>query len=107
VAKLRGARERVRATEGKCEGRKSYVERDPELEAQAKRLHRRSPKGHRRSLREIACELAALGYVNKRGWPRSASCVRSIFGRVPSVNSRWRAAIVQRFDFVFTLETAV
>jgi hypothetical protein len=31
VTKLRGARERIRETQGKCEGRKSYAERDPEL----------------------------------------------------------------------------
>lgn len=88
VAKLRGARERVRATEGKCEGRKSYLERDPELVAQAKRLHRRSPKGHRRSLREIARELATMGYVNKKGQPYSASCVRSMLGCLPSARER-------------------
>jgi DNA invertase Pin-like site-specific DNA recombinase len=81
VAKLRAARERVREAKGKCEGRKSYLERDPELVAQAKRLHRRSPKGHRRSLREVARELAALGYVNKSGRPYSASCIRSMVGR--------------------------
>jgi len=45
------------AANGKCEGRKSFAERDPELVLAAKRLHRRSPKGHRRSLREIAREL--------------------------------------------------
>jgi len=44
----------------------------------AKRLHRRSPKGHRRSLREIAKELAALGHTNKSGAPYSASCVKSM-----------------------------
>jgi DNA invertase Pin-like site-specific DNA recombinase len=63
VTKLRGARERIRETQGKCEGRKSYAERDPELVLAAKRLHRRSPKGHRRSLREIARELATMGYI--------------------------------------------
>jgi DNA invertase Pin-like site-specific DNA recombinase len=78
VTKLRGARERVRETRGKCEGRKSYAERDPELVLAAKRLHRRSPKGHRRSLREIARELQAMGYTNKRGAPYSASCVKSM-----------------------------
>ncbi len=78
VAKLRGARERIRATQGKCEGRKSYAERDPELVLAAKRLHRRSPKGHRKSLREIARELAAMGYTNKRGAAYSASCVKSM-----------------------------
>jgi hypothetical protein len=44
----------------------------------AKRLHRRSPKGHRKSLREIASELATMGYTNKRGAPYSASCVKSM-----------------------------
>jgi DNA invertase Pin-like site-specific DNA recombinase len=78
VTKLRGARERLREANGKCEGRKSYAERDPELVQAAKRLHRRSPKGHRRSLREIASELQAMGYANKRGAPYSASCVKSM-----------------------------
>jgi hypothetical protein len=33
VAKLRGARERKRRERGKCEGRKSHAERNPELVA--------------------------------------------------------------------------
>jgi DNA invertase Pin-like site-specific DNA recombinase len=78
VAKLRGARERIREANGKCEGRKSYAERAPELVMAAKRLHRRSPKGHRRSLREIASELATMGYTNKSGAPHSASCIKSM-----------------------------
>jgi DNA invertase Pin-like site-specific DNA recombinase len=78
VTKLRGARERVREVKGKCEGRKSFAERDPELVLAAKRLHRRSSKGHRRSLREIALELHQLGYRNKRGEPYSASCIKSM-----------------------------
>jgi len=88
VAKLRAARERVRETKGKCEGRKSYLERDLELVRQAKRLHRRSPKGHRRSLREVARELAAMVHVNKKGQPYSASCIRSMLGLVPSASER-------------------
>src|SRR6266702_5926104 len=78
VTKLRGARERIREAAGKCEGRKSYAERDPELVRAAKRLHRRAPKGHRRSLREIAQDGMAIGYANKRGAPYSASCVKSM-----------------------------
>jgi hypothetical protein len=35
--------------------------------AAAKRLRRRSPKEHQRSLREVAAELAKLGYLNQRG----------------------------------------
>jgi DNA invertase Pin-like site-specific DNA recombinase len=78
VTKLRGARERIRETQGKCEGRKSYAERDPELVLAAKRLHRRSPKRHRRSLRQIARELHTMGYCNKQGAPYSASSVKSM-----------------------------
>jgi hypothetical protein len=78
VNKLRVARERVRQTDGKCEGRKSYAERSPELVVAAKRLHRRSPKGHRRSLREIARQLALMGFTNKSGAPYSASCIKSM-----------------------------
>jgi DNA invertase Pin-like site-specific DNA recombinase len=78
VMKLRGARERIREAQGKCEGRKSYAERDPELVLAAKRLHRRSPKGHRKSLRQIARELELMGYVNKRGKRYSASSIQSM-----------------------------
>jgi hypothetical protein len=78
VTKLRVARERVRVAQGKCEGRKSYAESAPELVQAAKRLHRRSPKGQRRSLRAIAAELAAMGFTNRNGAPFSASCVKSM-----------------------------
>jgi hypothetical protein len=64
VAKLRGARERKRASNGKCEGRKSHAERNPELVALAKQLYRQRPKSRRRSLRSIAAELATAGYLN-------------------------------------------
>ena len=48
VAKLRDARERKRRDMGKCEGRKSHAERNPQLVALAKRLHRHKPKGGRK-----------------------------------------------------------
>jgi DNA invertase Pin-like site-specific DNA recombinase len=80
VAKLKAARERKRAASPsrKCEGRKRWGEINPELVREAKRLRRRSPKGHQRSLREIAAELAKLGFVNERGGVFSASSVRSM-----------------------------
>src|SRR5262249_47096708 len=78
VTKLRGARERLREANGKCEGRKSFADGDRVLVLVANRLHRRSPKGHRRSLRDIARELQAMGYTNKQGRPYSASCVKSM-----------------------------
>jgi hypothetical protein len=73
VAKLRGARERKRAANGKCEGRKSHAERSPKLVAAAKRLHRLRPKGGRRSLRTIAAELATAGFLNANGRPFAPS----------------------------------
>jgi DNA invertase Pin-like site-specific DNA recombinase len=78
VGKLRAARERRRAVTGKCEGRKSHAELNPELVREAKRLRRRSPKGGRRSLRDVAAELARLGHVNASGRAFSASSIKSM-----------------------------
>jgi hypothetical protein len=54
------------------DGRKCFAEMDAEdgtdVAAQAKRLHGASPRtGKRRSLRQIAAELARLAYLNERG----------------------------------------
>src|SRR5689334_11222660 len=75
VAKLKGARDRVRAETGRCGGRPPVP---PEVIAEAKRLARRSPKtGKARSLRTIASELAALGHLGASGRrPYTASSVR-------------------------------
>src|SRR5215467_12360278 len=67
VAKLAAARKRKREKLGKCEGRKSHREKRPEAVALARQLRRRRPKGGRRSLRQIAKELAAQGFLNERG----------------------------------------
>jgi DNA invertase Pin-like site-specific DNA recombinase len=78
VAKLKAARDRKRATVGKCEGRKSWAEINPQLVREAKRLRRRSPKGHQRSLRVVAAQLENLGFVNERGKPFSPSAIASM-----------------------------
>ena len=75
VAKLKGARDRVRRRAGKCEGRKSYAERAPELVELAKAIKSR---GGRVSLREVSAELAARGYKTPSGKPYSASAVQSM-----------------------------
>lgn len=80
VAKLKAARDRQRAANGKCEGRKSYAEENPELVATAKRLRRRSPKGHQRSLRDVAAELEKLGFVNERGVRFAAQSIAAMLG---------------------------
>ena len=68
VAKLAAARRRKRiATGEKVEGRKSHAELRPEVVALTKRLARKKPKGGKLSLRAIAAELAAHGFLNERG----------------------------------------
>jgi hypothetical protein len=84
VAKLRAARQRKRQREGKCEGRKSHVEKRPEVVALARRLRRASPKtGKRRSLREVSAELAHAGYSNERGRPYAAQSIKGMLGQKP------------------------
>ena len=78
VAKLKGARDRQRALNGKCEGRKSHAEMHPELVALVRQLRRKRPKGGQRSLREISAELALRGIMNERGSPFSAASINSM-----------------------------
>jgi DNA invertase Pin-like site-specific DNA recombinase len=79
VAKLKAARDRKRAATGKCEGRKSWAEINPDLVKTAKRLARKNPStGRKRSLRQISAELAAAGYVNGRGNPFQAAAVKRL-----------------------------
>jgi hypothetical protein len=80
VAKLRGARERKRRDVGKCEGRKSHAELNPAMVALAKRLRRQKPEGGRLSLRAIAAELEAQGYLNERGQRFAAASVKAMLG---------------------------
>jgi DNA invertase Pin-like site-specific DNA recombinase len=68
VAKLAAARRRKRMTTGKkVEGRKSHAELRPDVVKLAKGLARKKPKGGKLSLRAIAAELAAHGFLNERG----------------------------------------
>ena len=78
VQKLRAARDRKRAAEGRCEGRKPPP---PELVTAAKRLARRRPKAGKRSLREISRELVALGYAGPTGRGYSAEGIRKLLAR--------------------------
>jgi DNA invertase Pin-like site-specific DNA recombinase len=76
VAKLKGARDRKKAKTGKCEGRKSFAEKDPELVAAAKALN------DGRSLRKIAEALAQQGrVVAKSGKLYSASAVKNMLAQ--------------------------
>jgi hypothetical protein len=81
VAKLKGARDRVRRAQGKCEGRKAYAEREggQELVALARQL-RGNLNGQPQSLRKIAADLAERGCVTSSGRPYSASAIASMLG---------------------------
>jgi len=82
VAKLRHARERVRRERGKCEGRKSLAEINPEAVVMAKRLRRANPKtGQRLSLRKISAALATAGHINAHGKLFNPKTVKSMVDR--------------------------
>ena len=75
VAKLKGARDRKRAEGRKVEGRKSLAEIDEEAVALAKKLHRYPVNGKRRSLRQVAAELAAAGHLTRKKTPYGAAAI--------------------------------
>ena len=78
VAKLAAARKRKREREGRCEGRKPLRETRPEVVALARKLRRRKPKAGQLSLRAIATELEARGYLNERRKPYAAKSIASM-----------------------------
>ena len=87
VAKLRGARDRKRATGVKVEGRKSNVELDAterggQMLAHARKLRRKRLKGGRRSLRAVAAELAEAGFLSRSGKPYSATAIARMLGEL-------------------------
>lgn len=78
VAKLKGARDRVRRIKGKCEGRKSYFERDPEMVELARQLRRPDPDRRPVSLRKVASGLAERGYTTPSNKPYAPAAVASM-----------------------------
>jgi DNA invertase Pin-like site-specific DNA recombinase len=98
VLKLRAARERIRRTQGRCEGAKSYGSYPGEaaIVERMRRLRRKPAKGRRASLAEIAATLNAEGFRNRAGreWsPRmvwhvldSDKLYQSRIGKVASTN---------------------
>jgi DNA invertase Pin-like site-specific DNA recombinase len=87
VGKLKAARDRKRAAGMKVEGRKNLAEIDERdhggrMIALAKKLRRKAPKGGRRSLREVARELAAAGYVSHTGRPYAPTAVARMLGEL-------------------------
>lgn len=77
VAKLKAARDRKRASGGKADGRKRWIDVNPQLVAEAKRLRGTSLRPAL-SLRQIAAELDRIGYRNERGAVFSPTSIKSM-----------------------------
>jgi DNA invertase Pin-like site-specific DNA recombinase len=81
VAKLRAARERkAKLTGQKVGGRQSVAEASPETVALARKLARYPVNHRKRSLRDIAAELEAAGYVTSKGTRYTAMAVSRMVG---------------------------
>lgn len=79
VQKLRKARERKRIETGRCEGRKPVPD---SIVKEAKRLRRKNSRtGKRRSLRQVAAELAKMGYLAASDKPYGAESVKQMIAR--------------------------
>jgi DNA invertase Pin-like site-specific DNA recombinase len=78
VQKLRAARSRKRALNGKCEGRKSYLETDPEVIAEIKRLRRKPKNGKRLSLQKTVDALNTAGYKTATGLEFTLPIIKNI-----------------------------
>jgi DNA invertase Pin-like site-specific DNA recombinase len=75
VSKLKGARDRKPATGVKVEGRRNYLEINPDMVRLAKKLHRYPVNGRRRSLRDVSAALAQVGHVTSAGKPYAAAAI--------------------------------
>ena len=78
VLKLRAARDRKRKSVGKCEGRKSYAESNPELIEEIKRLRRKPRKGRRLSLQKTVDALNDQGFKTATGKAFTLSALKNI-----------------------------
>ena len=71
VAKLKSARDRIKAETGKCSGRKTYIERNPVMVELAKSLSKQGL-----SLRLIAIELETAGHMQTNGSRYTATAIK-------------------------------
>jgi DNA invertase Pin-like site-specific DNA recombinase len=79
VSKLRMARDRKRAATGKCEGRKSHAEVNPNAVAIARKLHRKNRDTSKRlSYRKIAASMAKQGHLAASGKVYGPSAIKSM-----------------------------
>jgi DNA invertase Pin-like site-specific DNA recombinase len=87
VKKLRKAREQVRVDQGKCEGRKSYTEANPDLLQLIRKLRRKPRSSIKKKLTfdQVAERLNEAGYSATNGKPFTGNTVRGILHRQKKV----------------------
>jgi len=78
VQKLRVARNRQKKSQGKCEGRKSYQESNPELLAEIKRLRRKPKNGKPLSLKKTLEALINSGFTTATGTPLTLMILKNV-----------------------------
>ena len=78
VKKLRTARERKRAETGKCEGRKGYKERMPEVVREIKRLRRKRKGMPKRTYKKVAEELNRQDFKTLSGKEWTGQAVQDV-----------------------------
>lgn len=83
VLKTRAARERIRRSGQRCEGRKPFGRTEAERAAieRMRQLRRKPVKGIRASLAKVAASLDAEGHKSRTGKPWTAEAVRQILAR--------------------------
>lgn len=81
VLKLKAARDRKKAKAGKCEGRKSYHETNPELLAEIKRLRRKPRNGKRLSLKKTVESLQEQDFRSDTGKAITLPILKNIIYR--------------------------
>ena len=81
VRKLHVARMRKKASEGKCEGRKSYKEIAPQILGEISRMRRKRKGLKPLPFERIASALNERGYVNQSGSSFNGNSVRALWHR--------------------------
>lgn len=82
VRNLRAARDRKRAKYGKCEGRKSHAEANPNAVKAARKLHRKPHHTDKRmSYRDISAAMAKDGHLARSGKPYGPSAIKAMLTR--------------------------
>ena len=81
VLKLKAARDRKKAKAGKCEGRKSYHETNPDLLAEIKQLRRKPRNGKRLSLKKTVAALNEQGLKSDTGKDITLPILKNIIYR--------------------------